>query len=293
MSSRVTPNALVIASLVVTTVAFTLLLGLGGWEYYRAPVGTRGYLPEHAWLRPSGIIGLPLGIAGAASMLSTLPYAVRKRWRLLARLGALKGWLEVHIFFGIVGPLLVTFHTSFKFNGLISVGYWLMMTVWASGFVGRYLYVRIPKSIRGAELTREDVAGQLDAARARIAEASLPPVVRDELDAFAHASGQPGRVPGALDLFLGELRVRVRLAMLRRELRRANVDVALVHDAVALAAERAAVERRLAHLQRTKHFFELWHVFHRPLVYALFVIVAVHVGIALYLGYARIWAGTS
>jgi hypothetical protein len=116
----------------------------------------------------------------------------------------------------------------------------------------------------------------------------LPEQARGELEAFDLASGHPGHVPGAIDLFLGEFRVRMRLMLLRRELRRAGVDVSLVHDVVALAAERAAIARRLAHMQRMKHLFELWHVFHRPLVYALFLIVIVHVGIALYFGYARL-----
>ena len=63
-----------------------------------------------------------------------------------ANVGSMPLWLEVHIFCGIVGPVLVTFHTSFKFNGIISVAYWSMMAVMLSGFVGRYLYVRIPKN---------------------------------------------------------------------------------------------------------------------------------------------------
>ena len=63
--------------------------------------------------------------------------------------GRMKTWLEVHVFCGIVGPVLVTFHTSFKFNGIVSVAYWSMVAVVLSGFVGRYLYVRIPRSIRG------------------------------------------------------------------------------------------------------------------------------------------------
>jgi hypothetical protein len=198
----------------------------------------------------------------------------------------MKGWLEVHIFFGVVGPILVTFHTSFKFNGLISAGYWLMMTVWASGFIGRYLYMRIPKSIRGAELTRDEVEGQLEDVRRRLLDASVPPGVARELEAFhASVAPAPGRVPGALDLFLGELRVRTKLALARRRLREAGVDLQDVNAAVALASERAVIARRLAHLQRTRHLFELWHVFHRPLVFAMFLIVALHVGIAIYFGY--------
>jgi hypothetical protein len=285
---RALTHVLVLAGAVTVVLAGILLVALGGWDYYGEPLATRGYLPAHRLLRPSGPVGLALGIAGAVAMLSTLPYAARKRWAPLAKLGSTKSWLEAHIFFGIVGPILVTFHTSFKFNGLISAGYWLMMTVWASGFVGRYLYVRIPKTIRGVELTRTDLERRLHALRAHPGLAPLPDAAQQEIAAFeAVATQLEGRSPGAIDLFFGELRVRARLWWLRRQLLAAGVDVATVGEWVTLAAEHAAVARRLAHLQRTRRFFELWHVFHRPLVYVMFAIVAVHVGIALYLGYAR------
>jgi len=265
-----------------------VLFRLGGWEYYTSPLGTRGYLPAHQVLRPSGTVGLPLGVVGASMMLCTLPYAVRKRVRLLHKLGTLPHWLEAHIFFGIVGPVLVTLHTSFKFNGIISVGYWLMMTVWASGFVGRYLYVRIPKSIRGAELSRSEIEGELAEARARLAALPLPERARADIEAF-EAAVLPGHggAPGWIDLFFGELRLRVRLATVRRQLRRDGVELHDLDEAIALASDRAVIVRRLSHLQRTRHLFELWHVFHRPLVAGMIVIVGLHVAIAIYLGYAR------
>jgi hypothetical protein len=277
-------HVLVLAGGFCLSVALVVLVVFDGWEYYRAPIASRGYLPQHALLRPSGPVGLTLGVSGLLSMLCTLPYAVRKRWRRLSTLGTVKGWLETHIFFGVVGPVLITFHTSFKFNGLVSVAYWLMVLVWTSGFVGRYLYVRIPKTIRGAELSRADIERRLDAVRARVA--FLPESARRELDAFdrAVASG----VPGAVDLFFGELRARARLALLRRQLKASNVDVDAVNALVTLAVERASLARRLAHLDRTRRLFELWHVFHRPLVYGMFVIVALHVGVALFFGYGRV-----
>lgn len=289
LPARALGNVLTIALVFCLAIAAVVLFGLGGWEYYRAPLGTRGYLPEHSLLRPSGVVGLTLGVAGVVSMLMTLPYAVRKRWQALSRLGSLKHWLEVHIFFGIVGPVLITLHTSFKFNGLISVGYWLMMTVWASGFVGRYLYVRIPKTIRGVELSFKEVEDNVSRLQRQLDAAPLPDAVRHELDAFDQAvSPAAGRTPGAIDLFFGELRVRARLMLLRRHLQSTGVDVAAITALVNLASERATLARRVAHLQRTRHLFELWHVFHRPLVYGLFVIVVLHVGIALYLGYASL-----
>ena len=286
---RALGNVLTLAGVFCGVVAGIVLFGFDGWEYYRAPLGTRGYLPEHQLLRPSGTVGLTLGVAGVASMLMTLPYYIRKRVRALQRIGTPTQWLEVHIFFGIVGPVLVTLHTSFKFNGVISVGYWLMMTVWASGFIGRYLYVRIPKTIRGVELSFTQVEAQLTRTQQELQSAALPPVVQRELDDFERAvSPSRGRTPGALDLFFGELRVRARLMLLRRHLRAAGVDVSAITAVIDRAAERAMLARRLAHLQRTRHLFGLWHVFHRPLVYALFVIVALHVGIALYFGYASL-----
>lgn len=263
-----------------------------GREYYRTPVAGRGYLPAHRLLRPSGLIGLSLGAAGMLAMMSTLPYAVRKRWRPLARLGSTSRWLEVHIFFGIVGPVMVTLHTAFKFNGAVSIGYWLMMTVWASGFVGRYLYVRIPKTIRGVELSRKDLQADLTDARETLARMPLPAAARAALEEFDRSiTPAAGRAPGILDLFLGELRVRARLLAMRRHLRAAGVDVQAIHDAVATGAEEATLSRRLIHLERTHRLFELWHVFHRPLVYVMFLIVSLHVALAVYLGYAQLLFG--
>jgi hypothetical protein len=282
-------HVLSIAAIVLVVVTVVVLFVFDGWHYYRAPLGARGYLPSHRLLRPSGPVGLALGVGGVIAMLSTLPYAVRKRWRALAKLGSLKGWLEFHIFCGVVGPVLVTFHTSFRFNGLISAGYWLMVAVWASGFVGRYLYVRIPKTIRGQELSRADIEAQLDEVRRRVRSMPLPSTVQRELDSFEHrVMPGTGASAGLVDLFLGELRVRLRIALLRRHLRATGMDPRDLLLAVTLVSERAAVTRKLAHLHRTRRLFELWHVFHRPLVYAMFAIVALHVAIAMYLGYARV-----
>ncbi len=283
---------LVLAGLFSIGVAWLLVGEFGAWDYYRTPLADRGYLPMHRLLRPSGVVGISLGAAGLIAMLSTLPYYVRKRWRLLAKLGSTSHWLEVHIFFGIVGPVLITFHTAFKFSGIISVAYWLMVAVWSSGFVGRYLYVRIPRSIRGVELTRRDLEGEIAEAQEAILAAPLPERARAALDEFDRSmTPAPGKAPGIVDLFLGEMRVRLRLLTLRRHLHGSGADVEAIHTAVARRAEHASLSRRLAHLERTRHLFEMWHLFHRPLVVGMFLIVGIHVGIAVYLGYAQVLLG--
>ncbi len=99
----------------------------------------------------SGFYGHTLGIFGFILMLLTEAlYSLRKRSR-SARWGRMAEWLQFHIFTGIVGPFMVLLHSSWKFNGL--AGATLLMTgiIVLSGFVGRYIYTRIPRTADGIE----------------------------------------------------------------------------------------------------------------------------------------------
>ncbi len=285
--ARAIRNALLLALLVTIAVSAMMLFALNGWHYYRTPLGIRAYTPEHRLLRPSGQVGLALGISGAALMVLMQSYSVRKRIRRLNRLGSLPRWLEFHIFCGIVGPVLITFHTSFKFNGIVSVAYWSMLLVVASGFVGRYLFVRIPKSIRGQELTYAEVEERAADLKARLIETRLAQDLLKQVEAFeARVLPRLGSDPGWHGILFGELRLRFRIRQLRRHIRRTGVNHRLLHDAVALIAERAVLLRRLVYLKKTKKLFELWHVFHQPLAFVLLLIVTLHVTTAVYFGYA-------
>ena len=87
-------------------------------------------------------------------------YMARKRIRALARLGRLKHWLEFHIFLCTLGPFLVLLHTSFKFGGIVSIAFWSMVAVVASGVFGRYVYVWIPKTLGGQFLSLRELHGE-------------------------------------------------------------------------------------------------------------------------------------
>lgn len=263
-----------------------VLLVLGGADYYSTPLRVRAYAGGHRLLRPSGPIGQTLGVAGTLLMIMPFVYMARKRIRKLSPVGTVKSWLEIHLFCGIVGPVLVTLHTSFKFNGIISAAYWSMVLVMLSGFVGRYLYVRIPRSIRGTELSREEVEAQADALKDGLVAAGATDDVRRKLAAFeARAvSAAPGRLSFA-DLVFGELRVARELRALSRDLAASGVAADVSARLVQLERARATLMRRAAYLQRTKLLFDLWHVFHLPLVYLLLVIAVAHIGLALYMGY--------
>jgi hypothetical protein len=279
-------NVLVVSAMVTIVVTFVMLFVLDGWTYYRTPRTVRGYLPAHQWLRPSGTVGQWMGIAGLLLMFVPMLYAIRKHSARLARFGSMKAWLELHIFCGIIGPVLVTYHTSFKFNGIVSVAYWMMVVVASSGFVGRYLYVRIPRSLRGTELTLSEVQRRAEVLKAQLAVSGIPEPVLARVAAL-ETRLTPSTRPGAwlVSLTVGDLALHYRLWALGRALRAHGGSAEHDTDIRNLIAERALLLRRLALLERTRRLFDLWHVFHQPLVAFLFLIVLIHVALVTYMGY--------
>jgi len=100
----------------------------------------------------SEFYGHTLGIVGFLMMLMTETlYSLRKRSR-TARWGRMADWLQFHIFTGIVGPFMVLLHSSWKFNGLAGAVMLMTVVIVFSGFIGRYIFTRIPRSIDGSEL---------------------------------------------------------------------------------------------------------------------------------------------
>ena len=121
-----------------------------------------GYLKSYPILyEPSKGIWHPMGWTGSAMMVVMMLYSVRKRFGFLNRLGSMRHWLSAHMFLGIMGPILVTFHTTFKLHGLVATSFWCMVVTMVFGVLGRYIYVQIPRSISGAELGVKEIEGSV------------------------------------------------------------------------------------------------------------------------------------
>ena len=100
----------------------------------------------------SELFGHGIGILGFILMLLTETlYSLRKRSRSV-RWGKMSAWLQMHIFTGLVGPYMVLLHTSWKFNGLAGITTLLTVIIVLSGFVGRYIFTRIPRTLDGLEI---------------------------------------------------------------------------------------------------------------------------------------------
>lgn len=141
--------------IVLLVIAYLIVTGI---NYYRISIEERFFHPDYQRLKPSGIFGHGLGILGSLSMIiGVVTYMLRKRSRRFHKTGILKHWLEFHIFLCTLGPVLVLFHTSFKFGGLVAVSFWSMVAVFVSGIIGRFIYILIPRTIEGRELSLNEV----------------------------------------------------------------------------------------------------------------------------------------
>jgi len=97
----------------------------------------------------SELFGHGMGILGFVLMLMTETlYSLRKRSRSV-KWGKMSLWLQFHIFTGLVGPYMVLLHTSWKFNGLAGATTLLTIIIVFSGFIGRYIFTRIPRTVDG------------------------------------------------------------------------------------------------------------------------------------------------
>jgi hypothetical protein len=115
------PFRVALATLYVPGLGSLLYFLAAGAAYYLTPLAERARHPLYWAFKPGGSLGLRFGMAGLAMMTLMHAYSARKRLRPLRKLGALRKWLDVHILLGILGPLFVVLHSSFKVGGLVSI----------------------------------------------------------------------------------------------------------------------------------------------------------------------------
>ncbi len=259
---------------------FSILLGyllvmfliLRGWQHRQQP-----------FLSPESGLGYALGITGGSMMLLLLLYPLRKRIRLLGRIGRVQHWFRIHMLLGVLGPVCILFHCSFQFGSLNSnVALICMVLVASSGLVGRYFYAKIHHGLYGqkaslaelrsdAALLQRDLDGKLQQLPALLAL----------LTGFETRAIEP---PASLlhgmwrYLTLGPytwwcyLRIR---RLIRREW--SDMDIELRKRLNRQLGARLASIRKLTEFHFYERLFALWHVLHVPLFIMLVISGIVHV----------------
>jgi hypothetical protein len=250
-------------------------------------------------LRPSGPIGVNLGTFGVLMFFIIFLYPLRKRWGWLGRQGNSRHWLDFHVVLGTAAPLVIALHSSFKFGGIAGMAFWIMTAVTASGFIGRYLYSQIPRTLNAAELTMKEIQDAEVHLRWN-AEEKHEKIGTSLVDLFALPSpAEVARTPmmAALCWMMWlDFKRPFQVSWLR--LRAGGFFSWLVslfgifptrnHElevAIQTARKQASLSKRILFLSRTKQVFNLWHVVHRPFSYSFAILAILHIVVVLGMGY--------
>jgi hypothetical protein len=214
----------------------------------------------------------------------------RKRYRFLSRTGLLKHWLEFHIFLCTLGPVMVLFHTSYKFGGLVSVSFWSMVAVFLSGIIGRFIYLQIPRSIEGRELNLSEVRAmksdltELLRTSHKIGEENFRIIVDSVRDKTRKYHKSP-----IIRLIRNSSDDRRSVMEVRRVLKNSNLQKSDYKKILSLVKSDITLNRRIERLDLMQNLFKYWHVAHLPFAMVMLIIMVIHVVVTVLFGYRWIF----
>lgn len=264
-----------------------LALGLEVWMEKRAPelslqhvIYTELGLPSRVRFAPGSGLGLWFGIVGATLMVLATLYPLHSRTRLLSGVSRRRWWMVLHIVAGVLGPVLVTYHTAFKLDRWPTLALVAAWMVALSGVAGRFIQTSFRNSIALVDLkasTLEEERQQLfqrwDARRGRT----------QVFESIARLAGR-GRYPPLLaPLVLAWHRMtswgsywHLRLVSLR-----GVRDPLLRHEILSHFVATARAERRRVFTDAVERSMAWWRKAHIVMTVALFAVLGYHVYAAL------------
>ena len=270
-------HTIYITIMVLIIVITTIYLIYTGYSYYNTALEERFYHPHHDWFKPSGAYGHGLGIVGTLMILFGVSiYIARKRYNFMSKQLRLKYLLEFHIFLCTLGPILVLFHTAFKFGGIVSVAFWSMVAVVLSGVIGRFIYIQIPRTIEGRELSLAEV---------QATKTDLSQILAEKYKLDSHSIQLFVRYSSDEDATTG----KTTISGLKKELRIQNFSKKEIRTVLKMVMNERSLSKRINRLQTMQKLFKYWHVAHLPFALIMLVIVIIHVAVTLAFGYKWIF----
>ena len=231
----------------------------------------------------SDLIGHGIGILGFILMVMTETlYTWRKRSR-RAGLGRMSRWLNFHIFTGIVGPYMVLLHTAWRFQGLAGLTMLLTVLIVISGFVGRYIYTAVPRTVDGVEIEAGQIEAQIDTLQGEFERwAQERPEAAQAL--AKTMKFQTLEADGSLGLIFNRGWDTWQEKRRWRKARR-RIDPALraqADELDRLVRRQETLRRQAASLIMARRTLALWHAVHVPIGMLLFSAAAIHILAAFY-----------
>jgi hypothetical protein len=221
-----------------------------------------------------------------------LLYPLRKRFRWLAFMGKMQLWFRAHMVLGLLGPVLILFHSNFKTGATNSnVALACMLLVSGSGLFGRYFYTKIHHGLYGNRATLNELRTAAERLQNQSTTVQFLPDLVSRLTAEERRMMKVSVTPG-LNLFsplvLAPMnlvaKIRLRNYIWHELAKAAKTSLTLSQHRRRLTwlandyvSRRLGAAGRVATFHAYERLFSLWHVLHLPLFFMLIIAGIVHV----------------
>jgi hypothetical protein len=245
------------------------------------------------YYEPGDDFGYWLGVAGGVMMLILLLYSLRKHFRFMHSWGPTKHWFRLHMIFGITGPTLILFHSTFHVGSMnAAVALSCMLLVAGSGVIGRVIYRKIHHGLYGRSATLQEVQANLGIIGGDVkSKFHFAPKIEQRLKEFESSAlmARAGAGPRIWSFLNVGLRASWTYFAAAKELERVVRQYARQHGWDAAKLERRLVSAKsairahvdavvdVARFSAYERLFSLWHVLHVPFVFMLIISGIVHV----------------
>jgi hypothetical protein len=161
-----------------------------------------------------------------------------------------------------------------------------MVAVFLSGIIGRFIYIQIPRSIEGRELSLTEVREM----KTNIGTVISETVTLDEesyntiIDSTKKKVGlyQQNLLLRIIRTYMDDRRT---YRNVRSVLKRNNVKRKESKNILNLVRHEMSLNRKIDRLLTMQKLFRYWHVAHFPFAIVMLIIMLIHVGVSVTFGY--------
>ena len=231
--------------------------------------------------------GYILGIVGGSLMLVLLLYPLSKRISLLTRLLPVRYWFGIHMLLGIVGPVLILFHSNFQLGSTNStIALTSMLLVAGSGFIGRYIYTNIHHGLYGTRITLNELKQKTqDEHKELLNLYAVDSALNRRLQTMEDKALQPytGLTKSLLHvmyLAVNAPRVKRKVLKLLKNSYQENSEQKALPDSRVVArtvSHYTLALRKVAAFRVYERLFSLWHILHLPLFIMMIITAIIHI----------------
>jgi len=151
-----------------------------------------------------------------------------------------------------------------------------MVAVVLSGVIGRFIYIQIPRTIEGRELSLGEVQNmKTDLASVLSEKFKLDSNIIDLIVSLTNDQNESGH--------------KITVWSLRKALRAKKIPKKEIAAIIKIVKTEKSLSRKIARLQTMQQLFKYWHVAHLPFAIIMLIILIIHVGVTLTFGYKWIF----